>query len=184
MQEKCNFSCSRPALQCPTPQQGSPFPARKRDIICPDLSWARCIQPYGLHRVLGCSERVASLGAWRACWATVRIVVLLAAAYRWGMIKTAHLRSKHNRVVGGGGLGRGMRKGGTTCKHSPEKTALVRWVLLAKEAVIPALRGEETPKLPPPCAGHRMLGRTREELFPLAIGSIPCASCRLESMCQ
>ena len=134
--------------------------------------------------MLGCSERVASLGAWRACWATVRIVVLLAAAYRWGMIKTAHLRSKHNRVVGGGGLGRGMRKGGTTCKHSPEKTALVRWVLLAKEAVIPALRGEETPKLPPPCAGHRMLGRTREEPFPLAIGSIACASRTLESTSQ
>jgi len=35
-----------------------------------------------------------------------------------------------------------------------------------------------------PAAGHRMLGRTREEPFPLAIGSIACASRRLESMCQ
>src|SRR5438552_19106286 len=150
MQEKCNFSCSRPcppvlhhttALAIPCTQKGYNLPRFVMGALFPTVRSSPGVSLLGTG---GEPRRVARV------LATVRIVVLLAAAYRWGMIKTAHRRSIHRRVVGGGGLGRGMRKGGTTCKHSPKKTAIVGWGLLANEAVIPALRGDATPKLPRP----------------------------------
>ena len=81
MQEKCNFSCTVPAIQCRTTQQRSPFPARKRDNLPRFVMGAlfptvRSSPGVSLLGTGGEPRRVARV------LATVRIVVLLAAAYR------------------------------------------------------------------------------------------------------